>query len=241
MKILLVEDDLEQLESLGKILSQAGHIVECVADATTAQWLISDRDYDLLILDWMLPEVSGIHICSQYRQMGKSAPVMIITDKDSTEDKIAGLDAGADDLLVKPFNSLDLLARVRALSRRAPIWQGNSLTIGDLKLHLDTFYVEHQQKKALLTTREFHLLEYMLRHPRQVLKKQQIERALWEWDNEPESNAVNSLVHRLRQRLKQVDAADWLQTIYGEGYRLCNPKGSFNKISTFNSRNYEVV
>ena len=231
MKILLVEDDLEQLEPLCTILSQAGHVTDCITDGKMAQWLISERNYDLLILDWMLPEVSVISLCSQYRQLGKVAPVLILTARDSIEDKVIGLDSGADDYLVKPIDLVELLARIRALSRRSPLWQGNSLAIGELQLHLDTLSVEHQRQTVQLSAREFQLLEYMLRHPQQVLNQEKIEQALWEWDNEPESNAVTSLVRRLRQRLQQVGAADWLETIYGMGYRLRDPQDKLAKIS----------
>lgn len=231
MRILLVEDDLEQLEALFTVLSQAGHVTDCIADGKTAQWLICDRDYDLLILDWMLPEVSGISLCHQYRQLGKAAPVLMLTAKDSIADKVTGLDAGADDYLIKPVDLVELLARIRALSRRSPLWQGNSLAMGELELHLDTLDLEYQQQTVQLSAREFQLLEYMLRHPNQVLNQERIEQALWEWDQEPESNAVASLVRRLRQRLKQVGAVDWLETIYGLGYRLGNPQYKLTKVN----------
>ena len=231
MKILLVEDDLEQLEVLFTVLSQAGHVIDCINDGKTAQLLICHRNYDLLILDWMLPEVSGISLCAQYRQLGKAAPVLILTAKDSIKDKVTGLDAGADDYLIKPIDLEELLARVRALSRRAPLWQGNSLAMGELQLHLDSLNLEYQQQTVQLSAREFQLLEFMLRHPNQVLNQERIEQALWEWDNEPESNAVASLVRRLRQRLKQVGAVDWLETIYGLGYRLYNPQDKLTKVN----------
>lgn len=187
---------------------------------------ISDRNYDLLILDWMLPEVSGISLCSQYRQLGKTSPVLILTAKDKIVDKVTGLDAGADDYLVKPIDLVELLARVRALSRRSPLWQGNSLAMGDLQLYLETLSVNYHQQAVQLSMREFQLLEYLLRHPRQVLSRDQIEQALWQWDSIPESNAVTTLVRRLRQRLDQIGAADWLETIYGMGHCLREPKES---------------
>lgn len=230
MKILVVEDDLEQIEPICEVLSQAGHVTDCITDGRTAEWLIGDRDYDLLILDWMLPEVSGISICSQYRKLGKASPVLILTAKDSINDKVTGLDAGADDYLVKPIDLIELLARVRALSRRSPLWQGNHLVMGDLQLHLDSLSVEYQQQTVQLSTREFQLLEYLLRHAQQVLKREQIESALWEWDTVPETNAVTSLVRRLRQRLQQVGAADWLETVYGMGYRLRDPEYPMTKV-----------
>ena len=226
MIILLVEDDPAQLEPLHAALSQAGHIVDAIEDGETAQWLISEKDYDLLILDWMLPTVSGISLCRQYRQSGKTAPVLMLTAKDTTFDKVTGLDAGADDYLVKPVDLVELLARVRALGRRSPLWKGDTLLMADLKLHLTSLTVERAQVTIQLSVREFQMMEYLMRHPRQVLSREQIEQALWEWGTEPESNAVTTLVRRLRQRLQAVGAKDWLETVYGMGYRLNPPNES---------------
>ena len=223
MLILLGEDDLAQLEPLQAALSQAGHIVDAIDDGETAQWLMSGKDYDLLILDWMLPKISGISLCNQYRRTGKTAPVLMLTAKDATSDKVIGLDAGADDYLVKPVDVIELLARVRALGRRSPLWQGDTLRTADLQLHLTSLTVERGQVTIQLSAREFQLMEYLMRHPRQVLSRDQIEQALWEWGTEPESNAVTTLVRRLRQRLEAVGAKDWLETVYGMGYRLNAP------------------
>ncbi|MBD2092043.1 response regulator transcription factor [Microcoleus sp. FACHB-1515] len=223
MVILLVEDDPEQLEPLHTALSQAGHIVDAIADGETAQWLIAQKEYDLLILDWMLPQVSGVALCRQSRQLGKTAPVLMLTAKDTTIDKITGLDAGADDYLVKPVDVMELLARVRALGRRSPLWNGDILNLADLQLHRQTLMLERDQQTALLSVREFQLMEYLMRHPNQVLSRDQIERSLWEWSDQPESNAVTTLVRRLRQRLESVGAKDWLETVYGMGYRLAPP------------------
>ncbi|MGI0483892.1 two-component system response regulator RppA [Pantanalinema rosaneae CENA516] len=222
MRILLVEDDVNQLEPLQVALSQAGHIVDGVKDGAIAQWILSQREYDLLILDWLLPQISGLNLCQQYRRLGKTAPVLMLTAKDSTADKINGLDAGADDYLVKPADVFELLARVRALGRRSPLWQGDTLQVEDLILHLPTLTLEREGQNLQLSTREFQLLEYLMRHPRQVLSRNQIEQALWEWGSEPESNAITALVRRLRQRLQAVGVFNWLETVYGMGYRL-NP------------------
>ncbi|MEQ8754454.1 MAG: response regulator transcription factor [Coleofasciculus sp. G1-WW12-02] len=226
MKILLVEDDLIQLEPLKTALTKSGHGVDAVPDGETAQKLITERSYDLLILDWMLPKVSGIQLCQQYRQLGKSAPVLFLTAKDTIQDKIIGLDVGADDYLVKPVNLTELLARVRALGRRLPLWQGDILTLKDLQLHLTTLILKRQNQEIQLSGREFQLMEYLMRHPRQILSRDQIEQALWEWDRIPESKAVTILIHRLRQRLQAVGAEDWLQTVYGMGYCLSTPEPS---------------
>ena len=220
MLILLVEDDPAQLEPLLVALSQVGHIVDAGEDGETALWLIKEKDYDLLILDWMLPKISGVELCRQYRNLRNAAPVLMLTAKDTTADKVDGLDAGADDYIVKPVDVLELLARVRALGRRSPLWQGDTLTLGDLELDLTTLSLERGKKKIQLSVREFQLMEYLMRHPQQVLSRAQIEQTLWSWGSEPESNAVTTLVRRLRQRLIAVGAKDWLETVYGMGYRL---------------------
>jgi len=221
MRVLLVEDDPEQLEPLQAVLSQAGHIVDGLPDGETAQSMMTQREYDLLILDWMLPGMSGLTLCRQYRDLGNTAPVLMLTAKDATLDKVAGLDAGADDYLVKPTDLIELLARVRALGRRSPIYLGDTLSLSDLTLHLASLRVERGGYAIELSAREFQLLEYLLRHPRQVLSRSQIEQALWVWGDEPESNAITTLVRRLRQRLSPLQAADWIETIYGMGYRIC--------------------
>ncbi len=220
MRILLVEDDPEQLEPLQGVLSEAGYIVDGVEDGETAQWLLSKKEYDLLILDWMLPTISGLSLCRQYRLLGKTAPVLMLTAKDTTPDKVTGLDAGADDYLVKPADLVELLARVRALGRRSPQWVGDILRVADLQLHLSNLTVERNQVSVELSPREAQLLEYLMRHRNQVLTREQIEEALWEWGTEPESNALTVLVRKLRHRLQLVDAADWIKTVYGMGYSL---------------------
>jgi two-component system, OmpR family, manganese sensing response regulator len=220
MLILLVEDDTDQLEPLRAALTKAGHTIDAAEDGDTAQWLLSQKDYDLLILDWMLPKVSGVELCRQFRRSGKTSPVLMLTAKDTTPDKVTGLDAGADDYLVKPIDIVELLARVRALGRRSPLWQGDTLTVADLHLDRNNLTVKRNQIVAQLSGREFQLMEYLMRHPNQVLTYTQIEQALWGWGTEPESNAVTTLVRRLRQRLQSVGVKDWLENVYGIGYRL---------------------
>jgi len=220
MRILLVEDDLEQLEPLQAALAKCGHVVDCASEGETAAWLMEEKAYDLLILDWMLPGISGIQLCQQYRRSGGCAPVLMLTAKDATSDIVQGLDAGADDYLVKPVDLIELLARVRALGRRSPQWQGDSLSLGSLQLHLASLTLERQGRQVQLSGKEFQLMEYLMRHPHQVLSRGQIEQAVWEWGCEPESNAVAALVRRLRLRLKEVEAQDWLESVYGQGYRL---------------------
>ncbi|MEN9252511.1 MAG: response regulator transcription factor [Thermostichales cyanobacterium BF3_bins_165] len=223
MRILLVEDDLEQREPLQVALQGAGHVVDAAAEGETAAWLLTEKTYDLLILDWMVPVYSGLQLCCQYRQQGGTAPVLILTAKDTTQDVVQGLDAGADDYLIKPVDLLELLARVRALGRRSPHWQGDTLAVGELQLHLTRLQAEYAGQTVQLSGKEFQLLEYLMRHPDQVLSRSQIEQAVWEWGCEPESNAVTTLVRRLRLRLKDIGAQDWVESVYGCGYRLRLP------------------
>lgn len=223
MLILLVEDDPAQLEPLRTALLKVGHTVDAIADGETAQWFAFRKDYDLLILDWMLPKLSGIELCQVYRRAGKAAPVLMLTAKDTVTDKVAGLDAGADDYLVKPVDVLEFLARVRALGRRSPMWQGDKISLGDLHLHLSNLTIELDSVTAQLSSREFQLMEYFMRHPRQILSHDQIEQALWSFGDEPESNAVTTLIRRLRQRLQVIGARDWIETVHRVGYRLNPP------------------
>lgn len=220
MKILVVEDDPELLEPLNTVLSQAGHVVDGVETSEVATWLLEHQEYDLLILDWMLPTGSGVNLCQHYRTSGKTAPVLMLTARDSTEDKITGLDAGADDYLVKPINMPELLARVRALARRSHQWQGSLFRLGDLSLDLATLRVEYRGRTVALSHREAQLLELFLRHPRQILTRDQIEQALWNWESEPGHNAITVQIRRLRQRLQLVGCDRWIETVYGAGYRF---------------------
>jgi DNA-binding response OmpR family regulator len=220
MRILLVENDPAQLNLLQTTLTDVGHVVDGLQLGEEAQWALHHRSYDLLILDWILPDVSGLDLCRQYRRSGKTAPVMILTARDTTLDKVMGLDAGADDYLVKPADMPELLARVRALGRRSPRWQSHPLRVADLTLQFTSLSIERDGMQVELSCREFQLLEYLLQHPNQVLSRGQIEQALWRWGEEPESNAITSLIRRVRKRLQQIDAAEWIETIYGIGYRL---------------------
>ena len=220
MRIILIEDDYEQLTPLEEALTLSGHIVDGVVDGESAQWLFAEKDYDLIIVDWMLPGISGLEVCQQYRQMGKTAPVLFLTARDTIADKLKALELGADDYLVKPIDLFELLARIKAFSRRSKVWQGDTLSVGDLCLNLNTMKVQKGNNSVKLNLKEFHLLEYLLHNPDCVLSRQQIERGLWTQELEPESNALSVLVNRLRDRLKQVNAQTWIDTIRGRGYRI---------------------
>ncbi|MGF1518794.1 MAG: two-component system response regulator RppA [Nodosilinea sp.] len=224
MRILLAEDNPDQLEPMQTALEREHHIVDPAADGTTADWLLTTNTYDLLILDWMLPGLSGLDLCRRYRHAGGTAPVLMLTARGSLKDRVAGLDGGADDYLVKPVSLLELLARVRALGRRLPQWQGDVVTVADLRLYVDSLELERGGQRVKLPKREFQLLEYLLRHPHQVLSHTQLEQALWAVGAEPESNALSKLVRRLRRRLEQLGVDGWIETVYGMGYRLSVPE-----------------
>jgi DNA-binding response OmpR family regulator len=144
----------------------------------------------------------------------------MLTAKDTTADKVRGLDAGADDYLVKPVDVEELLARVRALRRRSPLWIGDILEVGDLSLNLDTMRLTRGDRNIKLASRGFQLLEYLMRNPGKVISRDRLEQALWEWGEEPESNAVASRVKRLRKRLQELEIETWIETAYGVGYRF---------------------
>jgi two-component system, OmpR family, manganese sensing response regulator len=223
MRILIVEDDPELLEPLNSSLCQVGHVVDGARTSETASWLLEQKDYDLLILDWMLPTGSGIALCQGYRQRGKTAPILMLTARDSTADKVTGLDAGADDYLVKPVDMPELLARVRALGRRLQTLQSGSLQLGALTLQVETLTAACQGKTVMLSCRECQLLEFFLRHPQQILTRDRIENALWDWETERGQNAMTVQIRRLRQRLRQIGCEGWIETVYGAGYRLIDP------------------
>ncbi|WJI24822.1 response regulator transcription factor [Thermosynechococcus sp. B0] len=223
MRILFVEDDPHQRQPIYLALQRQGYTVDTAPDLKTAYWLVHEVDYELLILDWLLPDGEGTQLCRYYRQQQKTAPIVFLTAKDTTADKVTGLDVGADDYLIKPVDLLELLARIRALRRRSPLWQGDELTLEGLTLHLETRKLSYQGAEIQLKSRDFQLLSYLMRHPRQVLSCQQIESQLWEWDKSPESNAVAVRVKRLREQLKQLGVEHWLKTHYGSGYSL-NPQ-----------------
>ncbi|NJN37529.1 MAG: response regulator transcription factor [Acaryochloridaceae cyanobacterium CSU_3_4] len=223
MKILIVEDNADLRLNINTALSRAGYVVDAADTYTTAEWLILQQEYDLLILDWMLPEGSGLELCQLYRQMGKRSPVIMLTARDRSADKVMGLDSGADDYVVKPVDIPELLARVRAMGRRSLSWQGECLRLGDLHLHLDRLVIAFGDHQTTLSAREAHLLEYFLRHPGQILSRDQIEQALWNWEVELGHNAVAVQVRRLRQRLQIIGVEGWIETVYGAGYRLIEP------------------
>jgi len=231
MRILLVEDEEDLGKALQRSLKQEKYVVDWVQDGAEA-WnylMSSEVDYVLAIVDWMLPSLSGLEICKRLRSLGNSLPVLMLTAKDQLEDRVMGLDSGADDYLVKPFGMVELMARLRALLRRPTQVQPQILQVGNLILDYGKSTIEIANQSAIagqsaiaeglmLTTKEFQLLEYFMQHPNQILTRDQIMNRLWEFQSEPASNVVAAQIRLLRKKLAE-HSCD-IETIYGLGYRL---------------------
>jgi two-component system, OmpR family, manganese sensing response regulator len=219
MRLLLVEDEENLAHALKDVLTSAGHVTDVVYRGDDGWELAQTVAYDLLILDWMLPGLSGVELCRRLRHSGKSTPVLILTAKDLSLDKVQGLDAGADDYMIKPFDTAELLARVRALLRRPTSFQDQVVEANGVRLDLQTMTAYREGKAIALNRKEFQLLEYFLSHPGQALTRDQIIERLWEIGEEPESNVVAAQVRLLRQKIDQGFSKPLIHTVYGIGYR----------------------
>jgi two-component system, OmpR family, manganese sensing response regulator len=219
MRLLLVEDEENLAHALKDVLTAAGHVIDVVYRGDDGWDLAQTVAYDLLILDWMLPGLSGIELCRKLRHAGKNTPVLMLTAKDLSLNKVQGLDAGADDYMIKPFDTAELLARVRALLRRPTSFQDQVVEASGVRLDLQTMTAYREGKTVALNRKEFQLLEYFLTHPGQVLTRDQIIERLWEIGEEPESNVVAAQVRLLRQKIDQGFSKPLIHTVYGIGYR----------------------
>lgn len=224
MQILLVDDEAELTGSLSRLLTREGHQVDVANDGAEGSRLALARHYDLLILDWMLPYCSGLAICQQLRSQGDTTPVLFLTAKDTVDDRVAGLDAGADDYLVKPFELRELLARVRALLRRPPTLElahtPQRLRVEDLELDLENQMAYRGDRAIELSEKESQLLAYLMRFPNQLLTHQQIQDHLWSDSEKPSSNALAAQIRLLRRKIEASREIPLIHTVYGKGYRL---------------------
>ncbi len=224
MHILFAEDEIELAEPLGRILQQEGYGVQLVHDGAKALAALNDgQTYDLVILDWMLPQVSGIEICQQLRALGRTTPVLFLTARDTLDDRVQGLDAGADDYLIKPFELRELLARVRALLRRnssANVPVIANRTNGGLGLDQENRIAYRNGRVITLSEKETQLLAYFLAYPQQLLTHEQIQAHLWPEANPPSSNVLAAQIRLLRRKIEAPGETSLIQTIYGKGYRF---------------------
>ena len=227
MRVLLVEDEPDLGKAIKRTLEREKYIVDWVSNGNEA-WNFLDNQwtqYTLAIFDWLLPGISGLELLRRLRSKNNPLPVLMLTAKDRMEDKVTGLDAGADDYLVKPFGMAELLARLRALQRRSPQLQPPQLQLGNLTLDYGnrTVYFNDkngEQQNISLTTKEFQLLEYLMKHPNQIITSDQIRNQIWEASADTFSNVVAAQMRLLRRKLEPIGCGNIIETVHGVGYRL---------------------
>ncbi|MEQ9549310.1 MAG: two-component system response regulator RppA [Coleofasciculus sp. G3-WIS-01] len=223
MRILLVDDEVELTDPLSRVLKREGYEVDVAYEGQSGCQLAIQSDYDLLILDWMLPHQSGLELCQQLRSHGKTTPVLFLTAKDTLDDRVMGLDAGADDYLVKPFELRELLARVRALLRRKAAMETNApirLRVASLELDVENQLAYRNGRLIELSEKETQLLDYFMRHSGQLLTHGEIYQQLWQDEEQPSSNVLAALVRLLRRKIEGSGEAPLIHTVYGKGYRF---------------------
>ncbi|WP_202304116.1 two-component system response regulator PmrA [Dryocola clanedunensis] len=216
MKLLIVEDDLLLQEGLAQALSNEGYALDCAATAAQADALLQSGEYSLIILDLGLPDKDGAALLSQWRRRGVSNPVLILTARDALEDRVKGLDSGADDYLVKPFALAELQARARALIRRYQGHSDNLLQQDDLTLNLQTQQVLLQDRPLEITPKEFALLTRLMMRIGQTVHRETLQQDIYSWQDDPGSNTLEVHIHNLRRKLGK----DRIKTVRGVGYRL---------------------
>ena len=225
MQILLVDDEVELADPLSRLLTREGYNVDAAYDGTSGSELVNTRSYDLLILDWMLPGKTGLEICQELRRQGKTTPVLFLTAKDTLDDRVEGLDAGADDYLVKPFELRELLARVRALLRRfntteVSVTTNQRLAVADLELDFENQVAYRQGRVIELSEKESQLLQYFMENTAQILTHAQIMQNLWNEDEQPSSNVIAALIRLLRRKIEVAGETQLIHSVYGKGYRF---------------------
>ena len=223
MRILVVEDEFKMARAIRRGLEQEGYSVEVCADGDDAVIRGTENDHDAIVLDVMLPGRDGFSICRELRARGRWAPILMLTARDAVEDRIRGLDAGADDYLVKPFAFGELLARVRAMVRRGAPERPATLTVEDVVLDPATHLVRRADALVDLTPKEFALLEFLMRHPGEVLRRPRILEHVWDVNYDGFSNVVDVCVGYLRRKLEQPFDRPFIRTVRGVGYLVGSP------------------
>jgi two-component system OmpR family response regulator len=220
MRILVVEDELKMARLLHRGLEEEGHAVDVARTGDDAVWMAEAAEYDAIVLDLMLPGLDGFEVCRRIRESGVWAPVLMLTARDAVDDRVAGLDAGADDYLPKPFSFAELLARLRALVRRGGAERPVVLEVGDLRLDPATRKAWRGDVEVHLSAKEFALLETFMRRPGQVLTRYQLLEHAWDYAYENRSNVVDVYVRYLRRKVDRPFGRQSLETVRGVGYRL---------------------
>lgn len=222
MRILLVEDQSDAAQVLAKGLREHSYAVDIALDGEAALYQTSINDYDLILLDVMLPRWSGIEVCQSLRAGGSALPILMLTARDAVHDRVQGLDAGADDYLSKPFDFHELLARMRALLRRGPELRPEAVQVADLLIDTRSRRVWRSNRPIELTAKEYALLDYLARHVDEVVGRAEIGEHVWDEAFDPFSNLIEVYVQRLRRKIDEGRSLKLLRTLRGEGYMLCS-------------------
>jgi two-component system OmpR family response regulator len=220
MRILVVEDETKMAGLLRRGLTEEGYAVDIAANGADGLWAGSENDYDVIVLDLMLPDMTGLDVCRDLRARGRWAPVLMLTARDAVPDRVAGLDAGADDYLIKPFAFSELFARLRALVRRGPSERSPELAVGDLTLDPAARLVKRGGSRVDLTAKEFALLEYLMQRAGEVLSRTRILEHVWDFAYEGDSNVVDVYIRYLRDKVDRPFGRHSIETVRGAGYRL---------------------
>ena len=220
MRVLVVEDDVKMASLLRRGLVEEGLAADVARTGDDALWMAEATEYDAIVLDVMLPGADGFEVCRRLREAGRWSPVLMLTARDAVEDRVAGLDAGADDYLTKPFSFAELLARLRAIARRAPLERPTVLEAGDLRLDPATRRAWRGDVEIGLSAKEFALLETFMRRPGEVLSRYQLLEHCWDYGYENRSNVVDVYVRYLREKIDRPFGRTSLETVRGAGYRF---------------------
>jgi two-component system OmpR family response regulator len=220
MRVLVVEDELKMAGLLKRALEEEGYAVDVAGRGEDALWFGTENPYDAIVLDVMLPDLDGFEVSRRLREAGRWSPVLMLTARDAVADRVAGLDAGADDYLTKPFSFAELLARLRALVRRGAAERPPVLRVGDLSLDPARRAVTRDGVSIDLTAREFALLEYLMRRAGEVLTRTQLIEHVWDFAYDGDSNVVDVYIRYLRNKVDRPFGRDSIRTVRGAGYRL---------------------
>jgi len=220
MRVLVVEDEKALAKAIEKILMKNGYMVDVVHDGQEAYDYISLGDYDVILLDVMLPKLSGFEIVKKVRAEKISTPILMLTAKSQVDDKVKGLDLGADDYLAKPFDRKELLARLRSITRRESVYIADTLTFGDLSFNKDALQIATSQKEIKLSKKESQIFELLMVNPSQIISKEQFTTKIWGYDYEGEYNQVEVYISFLRKKLKSIDSTIEIKVQRGLGYTL---------------------
>jgi len=219
-KILMVEDDVNFAEKAREFLQVEQHVVDLAHNGEDGWQFLSTYKYDLLILDWNMPGMTGVELCKKYRASGGNAPILMLTGKDGIEDKEVGFDSGADDYLTKPFHARELTARIRALTRRPPMVQADKVTIGNLTLDCISYKLTKNRQEVQLQPKEYTLLEFLMKNPNKVFSSKALLERLWDADAEASEDTIRTYMKNLRRKISSGDEVCPIRTIHGLGYKM---------------------